>query len=67
MASVGERVSTNQRKGDGPRELHEEAGKRKKKSIAASTSKLGKKIFLSYVEAIKGMKMLNVKFLQNRH
>ena len=31
MASVGESVSTNKRKGDGQRELQEEAGKSEKK------------------------------------
>ena len=31
MASVGESVSTNKRKGDGQRELQEEARKSKKK------------------------------------
>ena len=31
MASVGESVSTNKRKGDGQRELQEEEGKSKKK------------------------------------
>ena len=30
MASVGESVSTNKRKGDGQRELQEEAGKNQK-------------------------------------
>ena len=34
MACVGESVSTNMRKGDGQRELQEEAGKSKKRSIA---------------------------------
>ena len=34
MASVGESVSTNKRKGDSQRELKEEAGKIKKRSIA---------------------------------
>ena len=34
MASVGESVSTNKRKEDGQRELQEEAGKSKKRSIA---------------------------------
>ena len=34
MASVGESLSTNKRKGDGQRELKEEAGKNKKRSIA---------------------------------
>ena len=60
MASVGESVKTNKRKGDGQRELQEEASKSKKKNIAASTSKLGRKIILLYVEAIKGMNTLNV-------
>ena len=61
MASVGGSVSTNKRKGDGQRELQEEGGKSKKKrSIAASTSNLGRKIILSYVEPIKGMNTLNV-------
>ena len=35
MASVEESVSTNKRKGDGQRELQEEANKRKKISIAS--------------------------------
>ena len=34
MASVGESVSTNNRKGDGQRELQEEANESKKRSIA---------------------------------
>ena len=34
MASVGESVSNNKCKGDGQRELQEEAGKSKKRSIA---------------------------------
>ena len=34
MASVGESVSTNKRKGDGQRELQEEADESKKRSIA---------------------------------
>ena len=34
MACVGESVSTNMRKGDGQRELQEESGKSKKRSIA---------------------------------
>ena len=34
IASVGESVTTNKRKGDGQRELQEEAGKSKKRSIA---------------------------------
>ena len=34
MASVGESVSTNKRKGNGLRELQEEAGKSKKRNIA---------------------------------
>ena len=34
MASVGESVSTNKRKGDGQRELQEEAGESKKRSKA---------------------------------
>ena len=34
MASVGESVCTNKRKGDGQRQLQEEAGKSKKRSIA---------------------------------
>ena len=33
MASVGESVSINKRKGDGQRELQEEAGKSKKKEV----------------------------------
>ena len=33
MASVGESISTNKRKRDGQRELQEEAGKSKKRSI----------------------------------
>ena len=61
MTSVGETVSTNKCKGDGQRELQEKASKSKKKrSVTASTSKLGRKIILSYVKAIKGMKTLNV-------
>ena len=36
MASVGESISTNKRKGDGQRELQEEVGKSKKRSIALS-------------------------------
>ena len=60
MASVGESVSINKRDGDGQRELQEEAGKTKKRSIVASTSKLGRKIILSYVEAIKGMNTLTM-------
>ena len=35
MASVEESVSTNKRRGDGQRELQEEANKRKKRSIAS--------------------------------
>ena len=34
MASVGENVSTNKRKGDGQRDLQEEADQSKKRSIA---------------------------------
>ena len=34
MACVGESISTNKRKRDGQRELQEEAGKSKKRSIA---------------------------------
>ena len=34
MASVGQSISTNKRKRDGQRELQEEAGKSKKRSIA---------------------------------
>ena len=45
MVAVGESVSTKGN-GDGQRELQEEAGKNKKRSIAASTSKLGRKIIL---------------------
>ena len=58
--SVAESVSTNKHKGVGQRELQEEAGKSKKRSIAISTSKLGRKINVSYVEVIKGMSTLNV-------
>ena len=36
MATIGESVS--KRKGDGQRELQEEAGKSKKRSVAACTS-----------------------------
>ena len=61
MASVGESVSSDKRKGNGQRELQEEAGKSKKKRcVAVSTSKLGRKIIFSYVKAIKGMNTLNV-------
>ena len=60
MTSVGESVTTNKCKEDGQRELQEEAGKSKKRSIASSTSKLGRKIILSYVLAIKGMNTLNI-------
>ena len=60
MASVLESVCTNKCKGDGQRELQEEAGKSKKKgSIAASISKLVKKIILLYVEAIVEMNARN--------
>ena len=58
MTSVEESVTTNKRKEDYQRELQEEAGKSKKRSIAASTSTLGRKIILSYVEAIKEMNSL---------
>ena len=60
MASVGESANTKKRQGDGQRELQDEAVKVKAKSIAAGTSKLRRKIILSYVEAIKGMNTLNV-------
>ena len=60
MASVGESASTKKRKGDGQRELQDEAVKVKTRSIAAGTSKLERKIILSCVEAIKGMNTLNV-------
>ena len=59
MASVGESVSTNKRKGDGQRELQDYKKSRvklKKSCIAARTSK----IILSYIEAIKGLNTLNV-------
>ena len=46
MASVGESDSTKKRKGDDQRELQDEAVKVKERSIAASTSKLGRKIIL---------------------
>ena len=59
MASVGESASTNKSKTDGQREL-QEAGKSKKRSIAASTSNLGRKIILSNVKTIKGMNTQNV-------
>ena len=64
MASVGESVSPNKRKEDGQRELQEEAGKSKEKSIAATATKLGRKIILSYVEVVKGMKTINVILLE---
>ena len=60
MMSVGESVSTDKRKGDGQRELQEEAGKSFKKCVAVSASKLGRKIIFSYVKAIKGINTLNV-------
>ena len=62
MMSVEESVTgtTNKRKEDGQRELQEEAGKSKQRSIAASPSKLGRKIIFLYVDAIKGMNTLNV-------
>ena len=60
MASVRKSVCTNKCKGDGQRELQEEAGKSKKKSIAASISKLVKKIILSNVEAIEEMNVRNL-------
>ena len=43
--------------------MQEEEGKNKKRSIGASrpTSKLGKKIILSYGEATKGMNTLNTE------
>ena len=66
MASVGESASTNKCKTDGQRELQEEAGKSKKRSIAASTSNLLRKIILSNVKTIKGMNTQNVT-LRNRH
>ena len=53
MASVGDSVSTNKRKEDGQRELQEEAVKSKKRSIAASTSKLGKQIPSHLKEVLK--------------
>ena len=58
MASVGETVSTNNSKGAGQQELQEEASKSKKMKYSSSTGKLGRKIILSYVEAIKGMNTL---------
>ena len=51
MASVGESASTDKRKGNGQRELQEEAGKSKKRTVAASTSKLGRKLILSCVHS----------------
>ena len=66
MASVGEKVGTSKRKGEcGQRKLQEESGiKVKKRSIAASTSKLGRKMIFSYVEAIKELNTLNVVLVE---
>ena len=62
MAFVGESVFLlrNKRKGDGQREMQEEADNSKKKKVAASTSKLGRKIIVSYIEVIMGMNTLDV-------
>ena len=64
MASVGESVSTNKRKGDGQRKLQEEAGKSKEKKYSckyqARLLYTASKINLSYIEAINRMNTLNV-------
>ena len=62
--SVAGSVTTNKRKGVGQRELQEESGKSKQKSIAVSTSKLGRKTNVFYVEVIKGMSTLHVILLE---
>ena len=63
MTSVEESVSTNKRKGDGQRELQEEAGKSKKRSIALYKfcgfmgwkKKAGEQIFSNLVALMKSL------------